>query len=284
MLILSDARCVRAWTAAYHAAHLRIGFVPTMGALHEGHLSLLRAARAECERVVASIFVNPLQFGPGEDADRYPRPFAQDRALCEAAGVDLLYHGRCDDFYPPEFRTSVRVRELTEGLCGRGRPTHFDGVTTVVAKLLLRVLPHTAYFGQKDYQQAAVITRMTADLDIPTRIQIMPTVREADGLAMSSRNLYLTADQRRAAPCLWRGLCAASAAWERGERRAGPLKNACSAVIRGEPLATLEYVEIADGRTLRALGDDATVPEGAVLATAARIGAARLIDNTLLGP
>ena len=284
MLILSDAASVLRWSLAFRTAGLRIGFVPTMGALHEGHVSLLRTARAECERVIASIFVNPLQFGPNEDFSAYPRPFERDRAMCEEAGVDLLYRGVTADFYPPEFRTAVRVSELTETLCGRSRPGHFDGVCTVVTKLLLRTLPHRAYFGQKDYQQATVIRRMVADLDIPAEIRVLPTVREPDGLAMSSRNMYLAPAERAAAPCLYRGLCAARDLFAAGERTAGTLTGACRRSIDAEPLARTDYVTAADADTLREFRDEERVVGRAVLAVAVRMGKARLIDNELLEP
>jgi pantoate--beta-alanine ligase len=284
LLVLSNAAEVLRTSLAYRTAGLRTGFVPTMGALHEGHVSLLRAARAECDRVIASIFVNPLQFGPHEDLAAYPRPFERDRAMCAEAGVDVLYHGTVSDFYPPEFRTEVRVRELTETLCGRSRPGHFDGVCTVVAKLLLRTLPHRAYFGQKDYQQATVIRRMVADLDIPTRIEVMPTVREPDGLAMSSRNMYLAPAERSAAVCLVRGLRAARELFAAGERAAGVIAGACRRVIAAEPLARIDYVTAADAETLRELRDEERLTGRAVLAVAVRIGKARLIDNELLEP
>ncbi len=281
MLVLSDTTAISRWVNAYRSARLRIGFVPTMGALHAGHLALIDRARAESDRIIVSIFVNPLQFGPQEDLDRYPRPFAQDAELCRQAGVDVLYHGNVSDFYPEDFRTTVSVSELTEALCGPHRPGHFDGVTTVVAKLLLRTSPDRAYFGQKDYQQAVVIKRMARDLDIPTEIQLVPTVRDADGLAVSSRNQYLTAEERKAATCLWQGLSAAVRCFEQGERRTGLLRHACLRVIAAEPLARIEYVTVVDGDTLRPHADAEPVSEGAVMACAVIIGPARLIDNVL---
>ncbi|HNR99900.1 MAG TPA: pantoate--beta-alanine ligase [Planctomycetota bacterium] len=284
MLIKNDAAGVQAWSLACRAAGLRIGFVPTMGALHGGHAALLRAARAECDRVIASVFVNPLQFGPGEDFAAYPRPFERDKALCAEAGVDLLYHGNPEDFYPPGFRTEVRVRELGETLCGRARPGHFEGVCTVVAKLLLRTFPHRAYFGQKDYQQAAIIRRMAADLDIPAAIAVLPTVREPDGLAMSSRNAYLGPAERAAAPCIFRGLSAALARFAAGERGAGALVGTCRSVIAAEPAAAIEYVAAADAESLREYAVEERIGGRAVLAAAVRFGPARLIDNVLLEP
>ena len=255
-----------------------------MGALHEGHLSLIREARAACDRVVVSIFVNPLQFGPNEDLAGYPRPVARDRELCERAGVSILYHGDAADFYENGFRTTVSVSELTEGMCGPFRPGHFNGVCTVVTKLLLRTLPHVAYFGQKDYQQAVVIERMVRDLDIPVAVSVLPTVREPDGLALSSRNAYLSEPERRAALALWRGLSAAVRLFEHGERRAGRLREACQEVITAEPLARIEYLELADARSLRPIPDGAGLAAAAVLAVGARIGTTRLIDNVTLEP
>jgi len=282
MLVLRSTQEVRAWCSAYRAANLKLGLVPTMGALHEGHLALIRTARAECERVVVSIFVNPLQFCPGEDLENYPRPFERDRRLCEKESVDILYHGVTSDFYPDDFRSKVSVSRLTEIMCGPFRPGHFDGVCTVVTKLLLRTLPHVAYFGQKDYQQAVVIKRMIRDLDIPTELRMVPTVREPDGVAMSSRNAYLNAEQRQAARCLWRGLSKALELHRRGERRAGALVDACREEIEREPGVEIEYVELADAEELGKYESEEAVGPRAVLAVAARIGNARLIDNVLL--
>ncbi len=282
MLLIRDAETLRRWVEAWRVAGRLIGFVPTMGALHEGHLALVRRAKAECERVIVSIFVNPLQFGPGEDFERYPRPFDRDRRLCEKEGVDLLYHGRVEDLYPPDFQTKVSVGELTKVLCGPFRPGHFDGVCTVVTKLLLRTMPHIAYFGRKDYQQAVVIRRMVRDLDIPCEIRIVDTVRDSDGLALSSRNAYLSAEDRKAALCLWRGLSEALTLFRAGERRVGELRRACCAIIKAEPRAKLQYADIVDAETLRVLSDGETIKSPAVFAVAAFVGPARLIDNVLL--
>ncbi len=282
MLVLNNGKDVVSWCSAYRRAGLSIGFVPTMGALHEGHLSLVRTAKRECEKVVVSIFVNPLQFGPAEDFSKYPRPFERDRRLCEEEGVDLLYHGATDDFYPAGFSTRVRVEKLTEGLCGRSRPVHFEGVCTVVAKLLLRILPHKAYFGQKDYQQAMVIDRLVRDLDIPAAVVMLPIVREEDGLAVSSRNVYLSPRQRRSATALFRGLSAAERSWRRGERRAGALKRICSKVITEAPEARIDYIEAVCPETVAEQPDAAQLTEGAVLAVAVFFGKTRLIDNVVL--
>ncbi|MBN1418971.1 MAG: pantoate--beta-alanine ligase [Planctomycetes bacterium] len=276
----SDPSFVRRWSRAYRAAHLRLGFVPTMGALHDGHLSLVRAARRECDRVLVSIFVNPLQFGPGEDYSRYPRPFERDADRCLGEGADGIFRGADGSLYPPGFATHVEVERLTAGLCGASRPGHFRGVATVVTKLLAIVEPHAAYFGAKDYQQSVVIRRLAADLDLPVRIRVLPTVREPDGLAMSSRNAYLSPPERRAATCLVRALERARLAYDRGERDAGALRAEMEEVLLAEPLARPEYVEVVDPETLETIE---RADAGAVLALAVHIGRTRLIDNALLG-
>jgi len=278
--ITSDPARVREWSRAYRAAHLRVGFVPTMGALHEGHLSLIRAAREECDRAIVSIYVNPLQFGPTEDLSRYPRPFARDVDLCRREGAAGIFHGTDEGLYPPGFSTSVEVAKLTEGLCGASRPGHFRGVTTIVAKLLAIVEPHAAYFGAKDFQQAAVIRRLTADLDLPVRIRVLPTIREPDGLAMSSRNAYLTPPEREAATCLIRALRRAQEAYDRGERRASTLRAEMEAGLLAEPLARPDYIEVVDPLTLERIE---RADRGALLALAVWIGGTRLIDNALVG-
>jgi pantoate--beta-alanine ligase len=258
-----------------------IGFVPTMGNLHEGHSSLMRRAAADADVAVASIYVNPLQFGPSEDFAAYPRTFADDLAGAAAAGVEVVFAPTDAVMYPPEFATHVDVEGLTEGLCGAARPGHFRGVTTVVMKLLCLVLPHVAYFGEKDYQQLVVIRRMVDDLGLGPKVVGMPIVREADGLAMSSRNRYLSPDEREAATALSRGLAAARAAAAGGEWRAAALEDEARAVIEREPLATVEYVSLVD--------PDSLVPMTALdgpgrLLVAARVGPARLIDNGAIAP
>ena len=257
-----------------------VGFVPTMGYLHDGHLSLVRRARQECTSSVVSIFVNPTQFGPGEDLSRYPRDLPRDLALLEGAGSDLVWTPTPEILYPPGFQTWVTVEELTRGLEGGIRPTHFRGVATVVAKLFNAVQPNKAYFGQKDAQQAAVIRRMTRDLDFPIEIVVCPTRREADGLAMSSRNTYLNPEERRAATVLFRALSAAREAYERGERQAGELRALVTRTVASEPLARLQYVSCADFDTLQELE---TVQGKALLSMAVQLGKTRLIDNFLLG-
>ena len=257
-----------------------VGFVPTMGYLHEGHLSLARRAKEECASVVASIFVNPTQFGPGEDLSKYPRDLARDLSQLESVGVALVWTPTPEVMYPPGFQTWVTVNELTKGLEGAMRPGHFRGVTTVVAKLFNAVQPHKAYFGQKDAQQAAVIRQMTKDLDFPIEIVVCPTVREADGLAMSSRNAYLNPEERKAARVLFRALSAAKAAYENGERRAETLRRIMTETINVEPLATLQYISCAEYDTLQELE---TVAGKALLSMAVFVGKTRLIDNFVIG-
>ncbi|MBI5669401.1 MAG: pantoate--beta-alanine ligase [Chloroflexi bacterium] len=260
----------------------RVGLVPTMGALHAGHLSLVEQARAECDAVMVSIFVNPTQFGPNEDLSRYPRDLAHDLSLLERAGVDVVFTPTPELMYPPDFQTWVEVAEVSKGLEGERRPGHFRGVATVVAKLFNLFQPHAAYFGQKDAQQVVVIKRMVLDLNFPLEIIVCPTQREADGLALSSRNVYLNADQRRAAAVLSRALLAAGAAYEGGERHPEKLRAAMLAVLQAEPLAQPEYVSAADARTLQELTLPGETP--VLLSMAVRVGTTRLIDNMLLPP
>ena len=256
-----------------------VGFVPTMGYLHDGHLSLVRRAKEECASLVASIFVNPTQFGPGEDLSKYPRNLARDLRLLESVGVDLAWTPTPEVMYPSGFQTWVTVEELTRPLEGAMRPGHFRGVTTVVAKLFNAVQPQKAYFGQKDAQQAAVIRQMTKDLDFPIEIVVCPTVREADGLAMSSRNAYLDAEERQAARVLFRALSAAKTAFEEGEREAEKLRQIVRETVASEPLATLQYVSCADYETLQELE---RVERKALLSMAVFMGKTRLIDNFVL--
>jgi len=255
------------------------GFVPTMGYLHEGHLSLVRRARAENDRVAVSIFVNPTQFGPHEDYARYPRDLERDLRLLEPLGVDLVFVPSVEEMYPPGFQTWVIVEEVSRPLEGASRPGHFRGVATVVAKLFNILRPDRAYFGQKDAQQTVVIRRMVQDLNIPVEIVICPTVREPDGLAMSSRNTYLNPEERRAATVLFRALQAAKARYEAGERDAERLREAMREVIRAEPLARIDYVSVAHPETLQELE---RVEGPALLSLAVYIGTTRLIDNLML--
>ena len=256
-----------------------VGFVPTMGALHEGHLSLVRRARDENAHVAASVFVNPAQFGPREDLAAYPRALERDLGLLEQEGVALVFAPEAGAMYPPGFETWVEPGGLADRLEGERRPGHFRGVLTVVAKLFNAIEPDRAYFGQKDAQQAILIRRMARDLDFAADVVICPIVREPDGLAMSSRNVYLSPEERKAATVLARALAAASAAWDAGERRGDVLRRTALTVLAAEPLASPDYVSAADPSTL--LETDG--PAGHLLiSTAVRFGATRLLDNVVL--
>jgi pantoate--beta-alanine ligase len=256
-----------------------LGFVPTMGALHEGHLSLMRAARQRCSRLVASIFVNPKQFGPSEDIARYPRDFDGDRAKLEPEGVTYLFAPQVEEMYPTGFRTYVAVEGLSDRLCGKSRPGHFRGVTTVVLKLVEIVRPHFAFFGRKDAQQARIIQQMARDLNLDAEIVVCPIVRESDGLAMSSRNAYLLADERKAATVLHRSLCHARNLIEQGERSVPLLIAEMRKRIEAESLARIDYVEIVDASTLDPKLD---LRGRCLVALAAFFGKARLIDNMMV--
>ncbi|HEY0602474.1 MAG TPA: pantoate--beta-alanine ligase [Herpetosiphonaceae bacterium] len=273
---------IQAFREAHAALSGTLGLVPTMGYLHAGHLELVRRARAECEYVAVSIFVNPTQFGPNEDLGRYPRDVPRDLELLRAEGVDLVLLPGVDEIYPPGFSTYVEVEGMNTVLEGVRRPGHFRGVATVVCKLFNIVQAQRAYFGQKDAQQTVVIRRMVRDLAIPTEIVIVPTVREADGLAMSSRNVYLDPEQRAAAPVLYRGLQQVVTLYERGERNAPTLRAALEAELAQEPLAQVEYVSIADLVSLQEI--DGPIAEGALVSLAVRFGTTRLIDNVILEP
>lgn len=256
-----------------------IGLVPTMGAFHEGHLSLMRRARAENDVVIVSIFVNPIQFAQGEDFESYPRDLQGDLAQAERAEVDLVFTPSAEAIYPDGFQTYVDVTEITEGLCGASRPGHFRGVTTIVTKLFNLIRAHRAYFGQKDYQQSAAVRRLVADLNLDLEIVLLPTVREADGLAMSSRNVRLAPEERQAACVLYTSLRLAEERVGAGERDAKTILNEMRSVIEAEPLAHLDYVALCDPETLKPL-DRIEDPMLAVLAV--RFGKTRLIDNLLL--
>jgi pantoate--beta-alanine ligase len=262
------------------AGRSMLGLVPTMGYLHEGHLSLVRQARHECGSVAVSIFVNPTQFAPHEDFTRYPRDIERDLRMLADEGVDMVFTPEPAEMYPEGFGTAVVLPAADEVLEGAARPNHFRGVATVVCKLLNIAQPTRAYFGQKDAQQTAVVRQMVRDLNIPTTIVVAPTVREPDGLAMSSRNSYLTPEQRQAAAVLYRALVAAQARHAAGERRGDALRQVMSEVLAEQPLARPEYVSAADPLTLREL--DEVGPRGALLSMAVRLGAVRLIDNLLL--
>ncbi len=257
-----------------------VGLVPTMGYLHEGHLSLVQRARQECANVIVSIFVNPTQFGPHEDLDAYPRDIPRDFALLEKYGVDLVWVPELEQMYTPDFQTWVTVERAAQPLEGKMRPGHFRGVTTVVAKLFNSVLPDKAYFGQKDAQQVVVIRRMVKDLNFPIDIVVCPIIREPDGLAMSSRNGYLDHEERQAAQVLFRSLSAAMSAFENGNNDAGQLREIMTGTIMSEPLADLQYVSCADPDTLEELSGSIS---RALLSMAVVIGKTRLIDNFLIG-
>ncbi|MEW5830507.1 MAG: pantoate--beta-alanine ligase [Chloroflexota bacterium] len=258
----------------------KVGLVPTMGFLHEGHLSLVRRARQECDSVAVSIFVNPTQFAPTEDLSSYPRDLERDLRLLSDEGADLVWTPSAEVMYPNGYQTWVQVEALTEPLEGAMRPGHFRGVTTVVAKLFNAVQPDRAYFGQKDAQQAAVIRRMVQDLNFPLEVVICPTVREPDGLAMSSRNTYLDPEQRKAATVLFRALSAARAAYESGERSGEALRRIVAGTVNAEPLARLQYVSCADFDTLREVDE---IEGKTLLSMAVYVGKTRLIDNFILG-
>lgn len=250
---------------------LAIGLVPTMGALHAGHFSLVEAAHAENSRVIVSIFVNPIQFGPGEDFQRYPRDFDRDAELLRQAGIHAIYRPPVEVMYPPGSSTRVRVSGVSEPLEGIARPGHFEGVATVVTKLFTATEPDRAYFGQKDAQQAAVVKRLARDLDLPVAICVCPTVREADGLALSSRNAYLSPEERAAAVSLSAALRVAAAAYSKGERRPEQLRLSLQERLEAEPLAKVEYADLVDPETFTAPGSLAVL--------AVRVGSTRLIDN-----
>ena len=279
MKTYNTIRDMRAASRAAKRTGLRLGLVPTMGALHEGHLSLLRAAKASCQVVAASIFVNPTQFGPNEDLAKYPRPLERDRELLENGGVDLLFAPSVDEMYPNGAPTWVTVEDLGDKLDGRSRPGHFRGVTTIVTKLFHAVEPDAAFFGQKDAAQAAIIRRLVRDLDFPVEIVICPIVREPDGLAMSSRNIYLDLQQRKQALVLQRSLLQVKQMDEAGEYNAARLIVAAKEVFAAEPAVRLDYLEIVDPDSLDPVND---VSKGALVAVAAFVGTTRLIDNILL--
>lgn len=270
---------VRAQVKAWRAEGLTVGLVPTMGYLHEGHQSLIARSVAENDRTVVSDFVNPIQFGPTEDLATYPRDIERDAALCESTGANLIFHPEADEMYAPDLCTYVDMDHLTKGLCGKTRPIHFRGVCTVVSKLFHIVQPDRAYFGQKDAQQLAVIRRMVRDLNMPLTIVGCPIIREEDGLAKSSRNTYLSAEEREAALCLSRGLNKGKAAVEAGETDAEKVKAIITAEIEAEPLSRIDYVEIVDWNNLEPVSST----EGSILAAVAvYIGKTRLIDNFII--
>ena len=270
---------MRAASRAARQEGRRLGFVPTMGALHAGHISLVRAARQQCDSVAVSIFVNPTQFGPKEDFSKYPRTFERDRELLEAEGVAILFAPSTEEMYPPGATTFVIVEGLSEKLCGRSRPGHFRGVATVVAKLFNIVEPDLAFFGQKDSAQAVIIRRMVRDLAFDVEIVVCPIVREPDGLALSSRNAYLDPRQRKQATVLYRSLMRVQGLADRGESDSARLIAAALDVFKEVPEVRLDYFEIVDRETLDPVAD---ISQGALVAVAGFVGSTRLIDNVVL--
>src|SRR3954453_22708018 len=279
MKIVGQIPAVRAESRAARADGRRVGFVPTMGALHQGHLSLVRAAKAQADLVIVSIFVNPTQFGPNEDLARYPRPFEKDRALLEQEGVDVLFAPAVEEMYPNGAVTYVTVEGMSERLCGRSRPGHFRGVTTIVSKLFHIVEPDVAFFGQKDAAQVAIIRRMVRDLNLPVHITVCPIVREPDGLAMSSRNAYLDPEQRKEALVLQRSLLVVQQLIEEGESSASNLIVAGRQEFPDKPSVRLDYFEIVNPDTLDPIQ---AIEDRALIAVAAYVGSTRLIDNLLI--
>jgi pantoate--beta-alanine ligase len=281
---------VRELVTAARKAGKTIGLVPTMGALHAGHMSLIDAAKAACDFVVVSIFVNPIQFGPAEDFSKYPRPIEADLAACGEHGADVVFSPSASEMYPAAGKhglerpcyqlTQVSVAKLGDGLCGRARPGHFTGVCTVVAKLFNIVRPDKAFFGAKDFQQARIIRQMVADLDFPLEVVVCPIIREADGLAMSSRNRYLTADERRQAPALYQSLLAAREMIRNGEKRAGKVAGAVAAMLQtAAPLGVVDYIAMVDADTLAPLDE---LRGDVLIALAVKFPSARLIDNIVV--
>ena len=279
MQFIEQIADMRVWSEGERRQGRRIVFVPTMGSLHEGHLCLVRDAKTRGERVVVSIFVNPMQFGPSEDFAKYPRDLERDRTLLESLGSDVLFHPTVAEIYPDGYQTHIEVENLSLPLCGTARPGHFRGVATVVAKLFNIVRPHVAIFGEKDFQQLQMVRRLVRDLSMDIEIVGHPIVREADGLAMSSRNAYLTAEERRAAVCLSRALCKAEMRVRRGETCTAALLHVVFAELGQEPLAQVEYAKLCDADSLQEIN---RVQGTAVLALAVRFGRARLIDNRVI--
>lgn len=276
MRIVHSPAAMTAWSEGLRREGVTIGFVPTMGALHDGHRALIRAARLHCDALVVSIFVNPAQFAPHEDLATYPRPIAKDRALCREEGVDVCFEPTTTTMYPAGFQTVVTVPSVARRWEGESRPHHFGGVATVVTKLFGIVRPHLALFGQKDFQQAALVRRLVKDLDLGVRIIVRPTVREPDGLAMSSRNVYLSPEERRLAPIFYRALEAGRKAVERGVKDAASVQTIMRELLAGEPAVRIDYLAVCDPATLEPL---TTIGRQAVLLGAIRIGSVRLIDN-----
>jgi len=280
-VVLETVPAARRWVRAERSAGQTVGFVPTMGAFHEGHLSLFRRARVRCARVVVSVFVNPLQFGPGEDFERYPRDFSRDSALAQQEGVDVIFHPDTKEMYPEPQAITVDPGTLGKPLCGRSRPGHFAGVATVVAKLLNTLQPDRVFFGQKDAQQAVIIERMIQELGFPVEMEVCPTVREPDGLAMSSRNAYLNPEERGRATVLYRSLCHAATLIRSGILDAARIEREMREMIGAVPGAILDYASVVDRHTLESVS---TIDREVLVAVAVRFGKTRLIDNLIAGP
>ena len=276
MRIVESIKDVRATVKEWKAKGLKVGFVPTMGYLHEGHESLIRKASEENDRVVVSIFVNPIQFGPKEDLSTYPRDLERDSKVCESAGADIIFHPENEEMYFKDFSTFVDMNGLTDGLCGKSRPTHFRGVCTVVTKLFNIVAPDRAYFGEKDAQQLAVIKRMVRDLNIDVEVIGCPIVREEDGLAKSSRNTYLSDEERKAATILNKSLIKAKELISKGERRSSVVIDSIKETLDSEPMARIDYVQVVDSLSVESV---AIIERSVLVAIAVFIGKTRLIDN-----
>ncbi|MDI3465147.1 MAG: Pantoate--beta-alanine ligase [Nitrospira sp.] len=279
MKIIRSPTAMAVWSERLVREGVKIGFVPTMGALHEGHRALIREARLRCDALVSSIFVNPAQFGPQEDLAKYPRPILQDRALCRKEGVDVCFEPTVEAMYPSGFQTMVTLPAITRRWEGEVRPHHFSGVATVVTKLFGIVRPKMAIFGQKDFQQSALVRQLVKDLNLGVEIVVHPTVREEDGLAMSSRNVYLTQDERKRAVMLYKSLRAGAEAIGRGVTDGKAIGSAMAQVVKKEPAITIDYLAVCDPTTLEPLS---TVRGKAVLLGAVRLGPVRLIDNILV--
>ncbi|MDD4899982.1 MAG: pantoate--beta-alanine ligase [Candidatus Omnitrophica bacterium] len=277
MKIIRSIKVMQDYSGAEKKKGKKIGFVPTMGALHQGHLSLIKRAREENNSVVVSIFVNPAQFGPKEDFKKYPRDLQKDALLCKKNGVDVIFYPSAKAMYPPEYKTHVNVQDLSSVLCGKSRPGHFQGVATVVAKLFNIVGPTRAYFGQKDAQQATIINRMALDLNLPVKVRVLPTIREKDGLALSSRNLYLSQEERKEAVVLSEALKLARKLIRAGEKKSAAIIAAMRKLISSGRNAKIDYISIVDAKTLKPVPN---ISGKCLIALAVWIGKTRLIDNT----
>ena len=279
MKIIRSLAAMVAWREQLRREGVQIGFVPTMGALHAGHRALIRAARLRCDALVVSIFVNPTQFGPHEDLKKYPRPITRDRAVCRQEGVDVCFEPTADAMYPSGFQTMVALPTIARRWEGEVRPHHFSGVATVVTKLFSLVQPQLAFFGQKDFQQSALVRQLVKDLNLGVEIVVHPTVREADGLAMSSRNVYLSLEERKRATTLYKSLHAGAEAIRRGLTDAKAIQTVMARMVKKEPAMTIDYLAVCDPTTLEPLS---TVSSRAVLLGAVRLGSVRLIDNLVI--